>query len=411
MNEYFSEKLKPLLLPIRLNALGLFFINFLIPIVAHQNFHANGWQMGLLFSLQAIGTGVSALLFSGLVNRWTSRPMLIMIGSALKAIAYACLYFAIITNEFELMIAATFSLGFGSGIFWLVWQTCFAQLSEFKHRAEVFGEASKQMGMGVLWGSVFAFTLMTVAEDYGQPRSVSYAVVLAFSVASALAAFLSFKAVAAMSAADAVKEIASSVPLRLTTVAVFLFALVFIGQLSGSLVAPFLEVYLLDQLNITSLGDLSIAYIPGGIVSMIVAPKLGKYADKMSPAIFLGIAGLIGATTTWAMLQVTELWQISALFVIDASVIMSSALVISKLISEVAGEKKGSAFGLQGFISNFGAISGPLIGGFFWQTHGATGPLVFSIFTELFLAGCCILLLFPALRKSSQYAGLVEPTN
>ncbi|MCO7224351.1 MFS transporter [Pleionea sp. CnH1-48] len=411
MNKYLPEKLQPMLLPIKLDSLGLFFINFLIPIVAHKNFEANGWQMGLLFSLQAIGTGCSALLFSKKVNRWTHRSHLILLGSIVKAVAYVLLYLAIINTQYELMVAATFCLGFGSGIFWLVWQTCFAQLSDFKHRAEIFGEASRQMGLGVMFGSIAAFTLLSLAEDYNQPEWIGYMVILAFSVSSSIAAVLSFKAVSAMSSQDAQEEKEIPVPIKMTTIAIFLFGMIFVGQLSGSLVAPFLEVYLLDHLKITSIEDLSIAYIPGGIISMIVAPKLGRFADNINPALFLGGASIIGATTTYVMLQVTSIWHISALFVIDASVITSAGLVLAKLISEVAGENKGTAFGLQGFVSNFGAISGPLIGGFFWQTQGATGPLMFSIFTEVFLAFCCIAILLPALLRSKHFAELQRSSS
>ncbi|MCW9000911.1 MAG: MFS transporter [Kangiellaceae bacterium] len=411
MNKNLPEKLRPMLLPIKLDSLGLFFINFLIPIVAHKNFDANGWQMGLLFSLQAIGTGCSALLFSRRVNRWNNRSLLILFGSVIKAVAYILLYLAIINTQYEMMVAATFCLGFGTGIFWLVWQTCFAQMSEFKNRAEIFGEASRQMGLGVMFGSIVAFTLISLAEDYSQPDWISYMVILLFSISSTIAAVLSYKAVAAMSKQDTAVEQEISIPLKITTISIFLFGMIFIGQLSGSLVAPFLEVYLLDHLNITSIEELSIAYIPGGIISMIVAPKLGRFADKINPALFLGCASIIGATTTWIMLQVTSIWHISALFVIDATVITSAGLVLSKLISEVAGENKGSAFGLQGFISNSVAISGPLIGGFFWEVQGATGPLMFSIFTEAFLAICCLVILLPALQRSKHFSDLARSSS
>ncbi|MCW9015544.1 MAG: MFS transporter, partial [Kangiellaceae bacterium] len=245
MNKNLPEKLRPMLLPIKLDSLGLFFINFLIPIVAHKNFDANGWQMGLLFSLQAIGTGCSALLFSRRVNRWNNRSLLILFGSVIKAVAYILLYLAIINTQYEMMVAATFCLGFGTGIFWLVWQTCFAQMSEFKNRAEIFGEASRQMGLGVMFGSIVAFTLISLAEDYSQPDWISYMVILLFSISSTIAAVLSYKAVAAMSKQDTAVEQEISIPLKITTISIFLFGMIFIGQLSGSLVAPFLEVYLL----------------------------------------------------------------------------------------------------------------------------------------------------------------------
>ncbi|PCK08404.1 MAG: hypothetical protein COA42_09225 [Alteromonadaceae bacterium] len=403
MKGNFPDKLKPLLLPIKLNSLGTFFVSFLIPIIAHQQFSANGWQMGLLFSLQAVGAGCSALLFSKKVNKWGSRAGLIRLGSMVKMFAYILLYAAIIISNYELMIIATFFLGLGSGLFRLVSNTCFAQLSGFNNRAEVLGIASKQFGLGIVWGSSLAFTLLSVADALELSPIITYMSLVVFAIASAVAGLKGYKALSLISSQKVTVSIERVDEIRYTFITIFLFAMVFVGQLSGSLVAPFLEVYLLDHLKVTNIVELSLAYIPGGILSMLLAPKLGRYADKVNPALYLGVAGVTGAFTTWLMLQSVSLWQISLLFIIDASIIIAAGLVLSKLISEVAGESKGRAFGVQDFVSNLGAISGPLVGGLFWQMQGSKGPFMFSISTELVLALCCVTILLPALRKSSQF--------
>ena len=128
MKSNLPNSLRPLLVPIRLDALGSFFIGFLISIIAHQQFSANGWEMGILFSLQAVGTGCSALLFSKKVNEWGNRSRLIFIGSIVKMVAYILLYVSIIISSYKLMVMATFGLGLGSGLFWLVYKTCFARV-------------------------------------------------------------------------------------------------------------------------------------------------------------------------------------------------------------------------------------------------------------------------------------------
>lgn len=409
MKSNLPGKLELLLFPILLNSLGSFFVNFLIPIVAHQQFSANGWQMGILFSLQAVGTGCSALLFSKKVNKWSNRASLMRFGSIVKMFAYILLYIAIIISSYEMMVIATFCLGLGSGLFWLVWNTCFAQLSAFNNRAEVLGIASKQVGIGIMWGSCFAFSLISVADYLSLPPMITYISLIVFSTASAIAGSKSYKALSVIATQEMMVNVDRVDVIKFTVITVFLFSMIFVGQLSGSLVAPFLEVYLLEHLKVTNIVELSMAYIPGGILSMLLAPKLGHYADKINSALYLGAAGITGAFTTWLMLQSTSLWQISLLFIIDASIITSSGLVLAKLISEVAGESKGSAFGLQGFISNLGAISGPLVGGLFWQIQGSKGPFMFSISTEIVLALCCFTILLPALRKSSQFSKVVKP--
>ncbi|MCP4322547.1 MAG: MFS transporter [Psychromonas sp.] len=397
MSTQFPVILKPLLQAIRLDALGLFFINFIIPVIAHQKFSADGMQMGILFSLQALGTGISALLFSKRVNSGLLRAPLIQLASLIKVFAYICLYFSIVNGLYELMIIATFCLGLGSGLFWLIWQTCFAQLSLYQHRAEVFGYASKQVGMGIMVGSCFAFSLLGFAETNLCSEYIMYISMPMFAIASFISGVVGYKAVLKMqfSQLDTRKESHG-----FTFITVFIFSMILVGQLSGSLVAPFLEVYLLENLQIQSTSDLSLAYIPGGIASMLLAPKLGVLADKMNAAIYLACAGFVGALTTWLILQSSALWQISLLFVIDASVITSSGLVLAKLISGLAGNKMGSAFGIQGGVANFGAILGPIIGGLFWQHQGSKGPFIFSISTEVVLACCCLFILLPLLDRT-----------
>ncbi|MGF1756613.1 MFS transporter [Photobacterium sagamiensis] len=408
MKSNFPNSLRPLLAPIRLDALGSFFVGFLIPIIAHQQFSANGWEMGILFSLQAVGTGCSALLFSKKVNKWSNRARLILIGAIIKMVAYILLYIAIIISSYKLMVMSTFGLGLGSGLFWLVYKTCFAQLSVFDNRAEVLGIASKQVGIGIMWGSCFAFSLISVAEYLALPPTMTYISLVVFSIASVIAGVKSYKAISVIASQEVMVDTSQVDRIKFTIITVFLFSMIFVGQLSGSLVAPFLEVYLLEHLKVTNIVELSMAYIPRGIISMLLAPKLGRYADNINSAIYLGVAGITGAFTTWLMLQSSSLWHISVLFIIDASIIMSSGLVLAKLISEAAGENKGSAFGLQGFISNFGAISGPLIGGLFWQMQGSRGPFMFSISTEIVLALCCFSILLPALRNSGQFSKAIK---
>lgn len=403
MNRRIPNTIKPLLLPISLNSSGLFFVNFIIPVIAHQQFSADGRQMGILFSLQALGSGISALLFSKPVNKWKNRALLILVASILKALAYVILYSAIIFQNYNFMILSTLILGFGSGLFLLVWQTCFAQESSFHNRAEVFGAASKYTGIGLLWGSCFAFTIISFAENLIWPISITYISLIFFAVACLAAGIISNSVIGSIYYDK--KEMKSVILKRekIELIAVFLLLLMFFSQLSGSLVAPFLEVYLLTHLHLSSIVELSMAYIPGGIISMILAPQLGRVADKMNSAIFLWISGMTGAFTTWLMLQSSTIYHIGFLFIIDATVITASGLVLKKLISEIAGKKKGSALGLHGFINNTGQIAGPVIGGFFWQVSGSKGPFTFSISTELVMAFSCILFLWPLMRNSKVF--------
>jgi MFS family permease len=166
---------------------------------------------------------------------------------------------------------------------------------------------------------------------------------------------------------------------------VIILAVLFVENLVGSLVAPFLEVFLLK--NITQdLNLMSIAYLPGGILSMVLAPKIGKFADKVKPQIWLAVTSAVGSLTTWLLINSTEIWQFSLLFIIDATVVSSAGLVLSKIVSQISKKRRGSIFGIQGGITSLGAIVGPIVGGILWETTSDKAPFILSIIVELVLA-------------------------
>ncbi|WP_129122271.1 hypothetical protein [Veronia nyctiphanis] len=59
-----TQSNKKLLTAIFLDSPGLFFANFIIPVVMHQQFNLSGWQLGLVFCLQAVGAAPHLLALS-----------------------------------------------------------------------------------------------------------------------------------------------------------------------------------------------------------------------------------------------------------------------------------------------------------------------------------------------------------
>ena len=174
--------------------------------------------------------------------------------------------------------------------------------------------------------------------------------------------------------------------LKRSVIVVFIILLVilFLENMVGSLVGSFLEFFLLE--NITdNISFLILAYVPGAILSILLAPRIGRIADRINPSYVLGIASTIGAVTTWLLINSQEIWQFSILFIIDATVVSSAGLVLSKIVSSISRKRRGSVFGLHGSITNLGRISGPLIGGALWDVK-STFPFILSIIVEGCLA-------------------------
>ncbi len=78
---------------------------------------------------------------------------------------------------------------------------------------------------------------------------------------------------------------------------IFFSIVLLLANINGSLGRPFLNVYLLKEV-VSDPIIATFAYLPSGIISMIIAPKLGKIADKIKPSIGILIFNTLGATLT-----------------------------------------------------------------------------------------------------------------
>ncbi|MFW9990837.1 MAG: MFS transporter [Candidatus Odinarchaeota archaeon] len=398
MTARFDKNLIQLLKLVRYNSLGFFFVSFIIPIVAFLEFKANGYEMGLLFSLQVLGATISAPVVGMIADKRDRRPKLIFTGSLGRMVAYLVIYFSIIVKSYWLMVFGTFSLGFAAGFFWSPLRAIVSDATEYRFRSEAFGIYNQQIGMGTFYGAFIGFGILMMASEASLGSGGLFAGLLVYALANLYAGIKILRIAPAVTLVDidrekaGINELVSFKTVKTTRLRknVFLFFIVLLGILFvestvGALVAPFLEVFLLKNITNDPV-TMSLAYIPGGIVSMVAAPKLGEIADRIKPAYVLPPASIIGAITTWLLINSTEIWQVTVLFTVDSTVIAFATVVISKLMSNVSKNHRGSVFGFQGFLANLGGITGPLVGGVFWEITGDRGPFLLSIGVEAVLA-------------------------
>jgi MFS family permease len=177
------------------------------------------------------------------------------------------------------------------------------------------------------------------------------------------------------------------------------------SSINGSLAKPFLNVYLLEEIE-SDPTIVILAYIPSGIIAMFLAPKLGKLVDKIHPAIGISVASVIGSLTTYFLISTTSLWIFAILLIFDTIIVNTAGLVIQNLLSRMAGlviqnllsrislSHRGKVLGLNRFFSSFGYIVGPIFGGLAWDYLGFKAPFIFSIFIELCLIPFYIIAVF-----------------
>eukprot|EP01130_Rhizamoeba_saxonica_P001822 TRINITY_DN11658_c0_g1_i1.p1 TRINITY_DN11658_c0_g1~~TRINITY_DN11658_c0_g1_i1.p1 ORF type:complete len:547 (-),score=75.92 TRINITY_DN11658_c0_g1_i1:40-1611(-) len=191
---------------------------------------------------------------------------------------------------------------------------------------------------------------------------------------------------------------------------ILLLILILAESLVGSVVRPFIVVYLKENVkplwshlgtNNTNIevtdNELVLAYAPGGIISMILAPQLGKLADVVKIRYLLSLASVLGAVVTALLLLVKDVYWAIIVLIIDFCVLTIANLALTKLVTGISHEKKGRFLSLVEFAVNIGSVTGPIIGGILWENVDPTAPFWFSVGVEgvLALLYLCLFFVYP----------------
>ncbi|MFX0051924.1 MAG: MFS transporter [Candidatus Hodarchaeota archaeon] len=375
------------------NSLGFFLLDFLIPYVASQELGALGAEMGIIFSIIVIGYMISSPFVGAITDR-ISKRFLVFIGSIGRGIAYFILFFAIILKSLWGIAFGMFSLGFLAGIFWIPLNALIAEKSSVENRSYAYGRRQSAEGIGTFFGALIGFTiLMNAVETTPNNPFLIYSALVIYGLANFFAGIIfltrveesiKFKEEVKVDlSTNPVSKQKNWIPSGLVIGFSLLILVLFLSSANGSLAKPFLNVFLLENIeNNPTLATLG--YAPSGIVSMLLAPKLGELADRMNPYLGISLASGFGALITFALINTSNLWIFARLLIIDFTIVTTGGLILSNFISRASKTHRGKIFGFQSTFSNLGAVAGPILGGFLWDISSKL-PFIVSIIVELAL--------------------------
>ena len=398
----FTSDFDSVLSIIKWNCLGFLFLDFLIPFVISQQLHATGLQLGLIFSVQTVGDVISAPIAGWLTDRISKRK-LVLFGANGRAFSYVLMYISIVLSSYYGLLVSEFALGFLVQFFWVPISTIVAQKSNKRCRSYAFGRRRFAQGIGILIGTTFSVAIFILSNIFvpGNPFLPSCSLII-FGAGNVLAGFSFYKHVdeklvlVTDEVSNSVKEQSQAIdvknqPVSKVSISRYLaigFALlclaIFLSEVNQSCAKPFFRVYLLEDIE-TNENLALLALIPGQIISLFLAPKFGKWADKANPFFAMTIICTCGALVTLVTILTNNVFIFAFLQVFDQSFALSSGLIIENLMSRVSKKHRGKIFGIKAFMGNFGDIIGPTVGGILWDVISATAPFTFSIFVELSL--------------------------
>jgi len=389
------------------NSMGFFFFSFLIPHVINQLLEASPTELGLAFSIQMIGGLLSAPLVGYLTDR-VSKKLLILIGSFGRAACYILMYIGILLSSLLLFTAGMFVLGFFVGFFWTPLDTLISEKSNKANRSFAFGKRGGMIGKGNLVGSIISITIFSLANIFvPENYFLVYSPLILFALSNILGGFIFHFKVdekltfdkhifnlfpSSVETSIVSKEpVISKAPLKSgnnLAIGFFIgFSVLVIAFMSSnfnqSLAFPFFQGYLNIKLKIVDPTLVMLIYFPSQIISLLLAPKIGKIADKINPVLGMAFVSGLGAFVTLLIINSTSGYMFGILLLLDSTFAWGGNLILQNILSRISKIHRGKIFGAAQWLSLLGAVLGPIIGGLAYESIGTFAPFVISIFIEL----------------------------
>ena len=294
------------------------------------------------------------------------------------------MYFAIITINLPWLMFSNLLLGCMAGLFWVPFDALVADKSLMQNRSEAYGKRTAAQGRGTFIGAVIGFVLLL---NFEPNILLMYIGIPLFGIANFYASWKAYTKITdeRLEPNEYVKAIPrnntsqglSVSKLMLLGIIVLLFV-IFLEAVNGSLAKPYIIPYFLNNFT-SSVQIATLIYIPVGLVSILLASKLGNLMDKVNIYLSISIGSAIGALITYFLINTNSIILFSILLTLIELIDITIELILSNIFSRISVKHRGKLIGLNAFFTNFGAMIGPFTGGILWQFYSNKTPFIFSI--------------------------------
>jgi MFS family permease len=405
---------------------GFYFFDFVIPYVSAQILHISGTELGIVFSVITIGVMVSSPI-SGWVTDHLPKRWFVVGGTIGRGISYLIIYVSIIARSYWGFMFGCFFLGLAVSFVWVPLNAIIAQKSCPERRSEAYSKRDLAVGIGTLIGGLIGFSIFSIFSEYAPENfALIYISLILFAGANFYGAWLfSRKIRDEITYDNCVPNLSfernrdpstsSVIPAwklrRLLFLGVLLLLVaVFVSATNERIAKPFIQFYLFDYLT-SDPQIVMLVYLPTGVISLLITPLLGKWADQINPKYGLVIVATLGAITTWALISTRSVVLFAILLVFDAAFATAAALILDNFFSRISKKNRGKLLGLRTFIGQIGGIIGPILGGYLWDHLSHRSPFQLSIFVELLLIPlivAAVSILIPMLDEKTANSGNLE---
>ncbi len=419
------------------NGLGFIFFMFLKSYVVIYYFGGSGVDMGIIMSLQPLARLFSMPLIAYLTDH-TSKKRLVLVGSLGRTLAYSLYWISLIIPNLALFGAGTFIQGLLVGFFWPPFFSLISEKSFKGNRTQALATGrGKMIGYGFLIGAFISIPIFSLVSIF-MPENIPlmYSPLLIFAIINLFAWSRFYKQVDEDLTFEKYIASLNNSSLKLNTnnekrddntnanieindppknedkkpqkafyIGFFFLILgILATAITGTIYSPFVSAYLIESL----LPDfperivpiiVMIVYFPAQVLSQLVASKLGKSFDRISPLLSVLPIGIFKALMIWLLIGAFSPIDFAIILIFLYIAAESNIYLIQAIMSRISIKHRGKLFGLNMWIDRLGRVIGPLIGGLLWDTLDYNLPFIISIYIGL----CIIPIFMLAIRKLSPY--------
>lgn len=333
----------------------LSFMAFILPLYVND-LGGSPLEVGLLFSIFSFVSIVIRPVVGRYIDRHGRRKTLLW-GLFFYSLVQALFCFG---ENYTVIFLARIIHSMASAFLWISSKVMIADLSTEKTYAENYGRLEQASNRGLFFGSLIGFTLLFNLRGSGVYQKIFGL----FFVISLYGFFLGWKNIKETKADFdklAGSEIAINNQFKIYLMMVLLLALV------NSMLAPMFLIYLKETIT-ANIMLISLAYIPGSILDIILPKKMGKRADQYGKKRFM-LAGMI--LTAGLICLIPFIKTIWGFALVEFFLSFAASLIIparSGLISQMASRNAfGKAHGLYHTALGIGGVIGPIIGSYIYQ--------------------------------------------
>ena len=342
-------------------------LTFVLPVYG-KDLGASALEIGGFYSAMFIVPVVVRPFLGRALDRWGRRPFLLL-GLAGYALAMIVFSFA---STVALLTAARFVQGLGTAFLWLSATTIVADLAEDSNRGQEFGSIDEAANRGGIIGTTLGFTIMGVLSEMGLGWRQMWLYIFAFYALFALIGlWRGWKGV------PETRPAIVNVPVEKRPFSGQLLALMGIVLFTGAstaMVWPLLVVFLQDVLQ-AEFWVIGIAYLPAALLSASLPSRMGRISDRLGRKTPMMIGLLISALASALMPHLPSVWLLTILWALESLGVIIAAPAERAFVADIAGEDaRGASYGWYTFAYFFGAVLGPLAGGWLYDNFGHAAP-------------------------------------